>query len=62
VRSPRFSRRLRGTKRAVEGISDSLRRELLPYGIDVILVEPGAVRTVIWDKAASQAGRYADTD
>lgn len=51
-----------GTKHAVEGISDSLRRELLPYGIDVILIEPGAVRTEIWDKGASQAGRYADTD
>ena len=51
-----------GTKHAVEGISDSLRRELLPYGIDVILIEPGAVRTEIWDKGASQAGRYASTD
>jgi NAD(P)-dependent dehydrogenase (short-subunit alcohol dehydrogenase family) len=51
-----------GTKHAVEGISDSLRRELLPYGIDVILIEPGAVRTEIWDKGAAQAGRYTDTD
>ncbi len=45
-----------GTKHAVEGISDSLRRELLPYGIDVILLEPGAVRTEIWDKGGV-AGR-----
>ena len=51
-----------GTKHAVEGISDSLRRELLPYGIDVIVLEPGAVRTEIWDKGAEHAGRYADTD
>jgi NAD(P)-dependent dehydrogenase (short-subunit alcohol dehydrogenase family) len=51
-----------GTKHAVEGISDAMRRELLPYGIDVILIEPGAVRTEIWDKGASQAWRYADTD
>jgi NAD(P)-dependent dehydrogenase (short-subunit alcohol dehydrogenase family) len=51
-----------GTKHAVEGISDSLRRELLPYGIDVIVVEPGAVRTEIWDKGASGAERYAGTD
>ncbi len=51
-----------GTKHAVEGISDSLRRELLPYGIDVILLEPGAVRTEIWEKGASNAGRYEDTD
>jgi short-subunit dehydrogenase len=51
-----------GTKHAVEGISDSLRRELLPYGIDVVLIEPGAVRTEIWDKGASQVGRYEGTD
>ena len=51
-----------GTKHAVEGISDALRRELLLYGIDVILIEPGAVRTEIWDKGASQAGRYNETD
>ena len=35
---------------------------MLPYGIDVILIEPGAVRTEIWDKGASQAGRYDGTD
>ena len=51
-----------GTKHAVEGISDSLRRELLPYGIDVVLIEPGAVRTEIWDKGAVHAERYADSD
>src|ERR687893_2138683 len=51
-----------GTKHAVEGISDSLRRELLPYGIDVILLEPGAVRTEIWDKGATSKGLYAGTD
>ncbi len=51
-----------GTKHAVEGISDSLRRELLPYGIDVIVIEPGAVRTEIWDKGAAGAERYDDTD
>jgi len=51
-----------GTKHAVEGISDSLRRERLPYGIDLIVIEPGSVRTEIWDKGASGAERYADTD
>jgi short-subunit dehydrogenase len=51
-----------GTKHAVEGISDAMRRELLPYGIDVVLIEPGAVKTEMWDKGASQAGRYIDTD
>jgi NAD(P)-dependent dehydrogenase (short-subunit alcohol dehydrogenase family) len=51
-----------GTKHAVEGISDSLRRELLPYGIEVIVVEPGAVRTPMWEKGAAQADRYSRTD
>lgn len=51
-----------GTKHAVEGISDSLRRELLPYGIDVVVIEPGAVRTEIWEKGALGAERYDGTD
>lgn len=40
------------SKHALEGLSESLRRELLLYGIDVIVVGPGAVATPIWDKAA----------
>lgn len=39
------------SKHAIEALSDALRRELLIYGIDVIVVEPGAVVTPIWDKA-----------
>ncbi len=33
------------TKFAVEGFSDSLRVELAPYGIRVVLIEPGPIRT-----------------
>lgn len=39
-----------GSKFAVEGISQTLRRELLLYGIDVIVIAPGNVITPIWDK------------
>jgi NAD(P)-dependent dehydrogenase (short-subunit alcohol dehydrogenase family) len=39
------------SKFAVEGLSDSLRRELRPWGMHVALIEPGTVTTPIWDKA-----------
>lgn len=38
------------SKFALEAFSDSLRRELLIYGVDVILIEPGPIKTAIWDK------------
>ncbi len=44
------------SKFGLEGLSDSLRRELRPQGIDVILIEPGGVKTPIWNKA----GKLAD--
>jgi NAD(P)-dependent dehydrogenase (short-subunit alcohol dehydrogenase family) len=39
------------SKFAMEGYSQSLRRELMLYGIDVIVIGPGAIATPIWDKA-----------
>ncbi len=33
------------TKYAVEALSDALRMELAPFGIDVVVVEPGGIRT-----------------
>lgn len=51
------------SKRALEGMSHSLRRELMLYGIDVIIVNPGSVATPIWDKAeTADESRYAGTD
>ena len=49
-------------KHGLEGLSESLRRELMLYGIDVIIVGPGAVKTPIWDKAEAQdVSAYART-
>jgi len=38
------------SKHAIEGLSESLRREMMLFGIDVIIIAPGAVKTPIWDK------------
>lgn len=39
------------SKHALEGLSESLRREMMLFGIKVIIIGPGAVKTPIWDKA-----------
>ena len=43
------------SKFGLEGLSDSLRRELRPHGVDVILIEPGGVKTPIWKKGEELA-------
>ncbi len=50
------------SKFALEGMSESLRRELIPFGIDVIVVAPGTVATSMWDKPhAVDVAAFADT-
>jgi NAD(P)-dependent dehydrogenase (short-subunit alcohol dehydrogenase family) len=39
------------SKFAIEGLSESLRREMMLFGIDVIIIAPGPVKTPIWAKA-----------
>ena len=40
------------SKFAVEALGESLRGELAPWGIDVVVVEPGSIDTPIWKKGA----------
>jgi NAD(P)-dependent dehydrogenase (short-subunit alcohol dehydrogenase family) len=50
------------SKHAFEGLSASLRRELMIYGVDVIVIAPGVIRTPIWDKAEeAKLDRYDAT-
>jgi NAD(P)-dependent dehydrogenase (short-subunit alcohol dehydrogenase family) len=39
------------SKFAIEGLAESLRREFMLFGIDVIVIAPGPVKTAIWGKA-----------
>ena len=59
------------SKFALEALSDGLRRELVIYGIRVVVVEPGVVETPIWTKHVGELltksedtprTLYADTD
>jgi NAD(P)-dependent dehydrogenase (short-subunit alcohol dehydrogenase family) len=50
------------SKFALEGLSQALRFELMPFDVDVVVLQPGMVVTPIWDKAdAFDAARYRDT-
>ena len=57
VTSP-FTTLYSASKFAVEALTDGLRRELMPYGIDVISVAPGPVKTPIWAKGREQTAAF----
>ena len=43
------------SKHALEALTDALRLELYPWGIEVSIVEPGAIATPIWDKSLKKS-------
>lgn len=51
------------SKHALEAFSNTLRRELMPFGVDVVIVAPGPIATPIWEKSAAAVDRslYRDT-
>jgi len=48
------------SKHALEAMADTLRRELAPWGLPVVLVGPGVVRTAIWGKSEQVSDWPAD--
>lgn len=50
------------TKYAVESMSDALRYELKPFGIDVVVVEPGVINTNFADTSLSKIDKYNRED
>ncbi|WP_233570505.1 SDR family NAD(P)-dependent oxidoreductase [Frigoribacterium sp. PhB24] len=47
------------TKFALEAVSDALRRELSRHGVQVVVVEPGAVRSQMADRGATATSAFA---
>jgi len=50
------------SKYALEGFSESLRLEVKPFGIDVVLIEPGSYQTKIWRKGKKLAKQTVGED
>jgi NAD(P)-dependent dehydrogenase (short-subunit alcohol dehydrogenase family) len=48
-----------GSKYALEAVTDALRLELIPDGISVTLIEPGPIKTPIWEKSREASQRSA---
>lgn len=46
------------TKFALEAISDSLRVELRPFGVRVVIIEPGPIKTEFGERARSESDRF----
>jgi NAD(P)-dependent dehydrogenase (short-subunit alcohol dehydrogenase family) len=49
------------TKYAIESLSDALRYELSPFGIDVVLIEPGAIHTNFAETSMGPVQQYEHT-
>lgn len=51
------------SKFALEAFTEGLRREMMLYGIDVVAINPGPIKTPIWEKAQElDPDTYAETD
>jgi short-subunit dehydrogenase len=50
------------TKHALEGLTDALRAEVKPYGIKVVLIEPGSINTGFEDVAMATLEKCKDPE
>ena len=50
-----------GAKNAIEGVGDSLRRELAPFGVSVSIVEPGAIETPMLHETKNEYDKVAES-
>ena len=51
---PPFLGAYAASKWGLEGMSEALRRELMLFGIDLVIIEPGAVNTAMYDKGETE--------
>jgi NAD(P)-dependent dehydrogenase (short-subunit alcohol dehydrogenase family) len=49
------------SKMGLEGVTDALRMEVAPFGIKVVLVEPGPFRSEIWERGLASLPAVADS-
>ncbi len=49
------------SKFALEAMTDALRVELIPWGIEVSIIEPGSIATPIWEKSRKRSGEVMRT-
>src|SRR5207247_11289059 len=48
------------SKHAIEGFTDSLRREVEPLGVHVAVIRPGAIQSSIWERGNAAADEIID--
>ncbi|MFM1920080.1 MAG: hypothetical protein RLZZ303_1714, partial [Candidatus Hydrogenedentota bacterium] len=58
--SPPFTSAYNASKHGIEAIADSLRVELAPWGIEVSVIQPGAIKTPIWEKSKADADKLLE--
>lgn len=56
VASPFFSA-YNASKFGLEGLADALRREIKPWKMNVVVIEPGSIATEIWERGTAEFDR-----